>query len=362
MNEGMNLLIGPGDVGKAYVDLMSRDPDAEVRNLTPTHFMGSDRLVYTHPNREGYPLLTWGEIAEGYADVASFVIAMGSFAGGEIETEYATTLLNLGGVVGATAAKGALSDAEGYASLNDFIERGQFGIGASVGGNTPVLEIVRSHRFDGLAGTLDYVINNPNGTWAFVLGAIADGMDYEQAVRQADKEGYAEPGDGSAIEKMHGEIQDGDFKAAIINNTGRYTEKPLSYTDFEPKEPITDEEVLHVLENGIDYQMLTIVGDGEKILDMPWDESEDNLIGGTKIELDDEQMMIKGFVKVRAVLPEELHGFASLDQGPTSRVTAVRTIGNTVIPHTFESHGAGLAATATALRRDMLEISSSKAA
>lgn len=355
--ETHNILIGRGNVGLAYYQ-QSLGTDVEPDIIITSEGIHdvidkSDMPGALKPREEEL-------ISELAGRVVSLVIAMPSIEGGETESGYIDAGLCAGAKV-VTAAKGALSTTEGFAEIKKKSKNfTNFGYAASVGGDVPVLSWIEAGGYaDPYRSQTMEVHINTNGTFGFVLNAAATKyaqlgpeQAFEAAVAEASELGYAEPGEGSPVDKMRGELKDTDYKAAILTNVGEFCEAPVNWDIFSPGTEPDEESLLHVFRSPSMYQHVTsFYRSDSKELDRI---HLNDVIAGSIVDLGG-WVAVKGFRRLGQ--DSTLDGFTRLDPGPTAMLKVVQILGKTLVPRSIVGHGAGPDATAHALYEDLRNIS-----
>ena len=111
-----------------------------------------------------------------------------------------------------TCEKGSLS--YNFSKLEPYLDR--IGYSATVGGGTRLLPYLNER----LKGRRDVVIHAViNGTLNYIFDEISRaGRSFGEAVEEAKRLGYAEPGASSPLELVRGEIKDTTMKATVLFN------------------------------------------------------------------------------------------------------------------------------------------------
>lgn len=174
-------------------------------------------------------------------------VAMPSTDDGKEAKDYISYLLENGSTV-VSAEKGAMANhfAELREQSSDFR---RLGITATVGGGTRVISVAREYCRD--AKNVTQIHLALNGTLTAIMSSIAPpegaGMSLGQAVDQAVRLGYAEPGSDSPYEVIRSEAQ-GDIpkKTAIFFNAIGLANEPMNWRDI--KVQLSDEDIKQVIE------------------------------------------------------------------------------------------------------------------
>lgn len=214
----------------------------------------------------------------GLSPLPAFVLRSGGFRAADGETPLAVENLQdfdlpLGVVFVAMPSTDDGKDAKGYISYflendskvvsaekgamaNYFTELRQqsgsfrrLGINATVGGGTRVMSVAREYCRD--TDNVTQIHLALNGTLTAIMSSVAPpegaGMSLGQAVDQAVRLGYAEPGSESPYDVIRSEAQ-GDIpkKTAIFFNAVGLANEPMNWKDI--KIELTDEDIKQVLE------------------------------------------------------------------------------------------------------------------
>ncbi len=159
-----------------------------------------------------------------------------------------------------TANKGPIALAMGYLqSLAE--ERGVvLRFSGTVGGGTPMLDFarigLRGDRVLGIAGIL-------NGTTNFVLSRMAEGLEFDEALREAQSLGYAE---ADPANDVHG--IDASLKLTILANWAMGANLTVSDVDVRGIEGVTRADVKRAGEEGKSIKLLARY-DGERAIVAP---------------------------------------------------------------------------------------------
>lgn len=168
-------LIGWGTVGSALGGLMVNGP-------LPLTLAS---IAVRNPDREGLP----ANVPIGDAEDALNADVVVELAGGlDGPREWARAALDRG-IPYVTANKALLATHGGeLAELADRRSAALLG-SASVGGGTPMIEAV-THL--AATGAIEGVRGIVNATTTYILSAMGEGRTYDEALREAQKQGYAE--------------------------------------------------------------------------------------------------------------------------------------------------------------------------
>lgn len=174
-------------------------------------------------------------------------VAMPSTDDGEDATGYIAHYLDHGQRV-VTAEKGAL--ANNFSLLkkkSDGFNR--LGISAAVGGGTRLMNVAREYCRDTANVTQMHLALN--GTLTSIMSSVAPpegaGLSLGQAVDQAVRLGYAEPGSESPYNVIRGEAE-GDIpkKTAIFFNALGLADEPIGWKEIDIK--LSDDQIKQVIE------------------------------------------------------------------------------------------------------------------
>ena len=136
-----------------------------------------------------------------------------------------------------TCEKGALSNY--FTELKPSLSK--IGYSATVGGGTRLLKHVKKQEMHAIV----------NGTLNYVFDEIAKGISFEQAIEQAKKLGYAEPGANNPIEILNKEAtEDVPMKAVILCNIAGFS--PIRAKDIETQE-INEQQLQQIIKENRRY-------------------------------------------------------------------------------------------------------------
>ncbi|MBP6880676.1 hypothetical protein KBC31_03555 [Candidatus Saccharibacteria bacterium] len=173
-------------------------------------------------------------------------VAIPSSGDGSLAKNYISQILDNGGRV-VTAEKAALSGF--FSELKDKSDNfKRFGINASVGGGTRMMEVAKTYTRDLSNITQIHLV--VNGTLTSIMSSIGptsgSGVPLGQAVEQAIALGFAEPGADTPADVIAAEAA-GDLpkKSSIFINVLGLTKKIVSWQDMSFE--ITEKD-LHVIE------------------------------------------------------------------------------------------------------------------
>lgn len=238
-------LIGYGNIGKEVARQVGQPAVAKVLNLAPQPLciVRSDGIMQPD-GKSPMPVQSLGEFEE--VPKVTFV-AMPSTDDGREAYDYISGLLSRGGTI-VTAEKGA--------AANHFAELRQqsynfrnLGITATVGGGTRLMNVAREYCRD--PNNVTQIHLALNGTLTAIMSSIAPpegaGMSLGQAVDQAVRLGYAEPGSESPYDVIRSEAQ-GDIpkKTAIFFNNVGLANEPMNWRDI--KIELSNDQIKQVIE------------------------------------------------------------------------------------------------------------------
>lgn len=150
------------------------------------------RLAEEGLRLDNHPSFTPGtslrEVVEAVRPDIAFVAIPPNYGDGEPNRSMYAELAELG-VNTVTADKTALAT-DFWGTLNEFRSRGlSLGYRATVAAGVPVTDTAWALRWRGVEG-FDAILN---ATTNYIISLVAAGLTYEEAVRKAIEEGYAEP-------------------------------------------------------------------------------------------------------------------------------------------------------------------------
>ncbi len=174
-------------------------------------------------------------------------VATPSTDDGQEAKGYISQVLQSGSRV-VSAEKGAMANyfSQLKEESDDF---SHLGINATVGGGTRMMSVAREYCRD--LSNITQIHLALNGTLTSIMSSIAPpegaGMSLGQAVDQAVRLGYAEPGSESPYDVIRSEAQ-GDIpkKVAIFFNTVGLCDEPVDWKDI--KIELTDEHIRQTIE------------------------------------------------------------------------------------------------------------------
>ncbi len=169
-------LLGCGAVGAGVLDFLRQRPD--LFELNP--------VLVRHPEKHSEPVRFTTDPAEALADSPDLVVEL--IGGADYPADLLCSALRSGaGVV--TANKAAV--ARHYDALHACAKAGGVALiySGAVGGGTPILETVARLRDGAGVVAIEGVMN---GTANFLLGRLAEGWGFEQALARAQELGFAE--------------------------------------------------------------------------------------------------------------------------------------------------------------------------
>ncbi|MDI3522665.1 MAG: homoserine dehydrogenase [Bacillota bacterium] len=187
---------------------------------------------------------------------------------------------------------------------------------ASVGGGIPIIRPLK----DCLAGnTIEKVYGIVNGTTNYILTQMENGHSYEEALAEAQRQGYAEADPYADVSGL-----DAARKIAILASIAfgaRVTEDDVARTGIERLSPL---DLAYAHELGYKVKLLAVAQELDGALD----------------------------VRVQPALVPEHHPLASV----SGVLNAVVVRGNAVGEVMFHGHGAGRLPTASAVCGDLIEV------
>ncbi len=175
-------IVGLGTVGGGFYDISKNSDDFEIVKV-----LNRSSIKYETHDVKKY------QIASGLEDLIDNVDVVVETVGG---TDFADKVVRsaLKSRKHVVTANKALIAENGVELLNLAKSVKKLLLfGASVGGGMPVLKNLEYHNLDGISRVYGII----NATSNFVMSKLSKGMGFEEAIRIAQKEGYAEsdPGD-----------------------------------------------------------------------------------------------------------------------------------------------------------------------
>ena len=237
------------------------------------------------------------------------------------------------GIPVVTCEKGGLS--YNWSDLEKFI--GLIGYSATVGGGTRLLPYLKQR----LHGRDDVVVHAVvNGTLNYIFDEMAHaGRSYGEAVEEAQRLGYAEPGATDYLQVLNGEIKDTVMKTAILFNVCMKKSKAMRPDDVSLKLLEKDDLARLIKESKNRRYIVSFLPPGSQ--------QENDIIGGFEHESD-------GW-KISA-------GFQAIDSNPLFLNWLPRGVNNSVLTYegefgedgiyTLYGPGAGAKPTTSSMIRD----------
>jgi homoserine dehydrogenase len=233
-------LIGFGNIGHEVIRQIKQPGVANRLGLEtePSYIVDSHAIL----GPDGKTALSYRHFDDmpEFADVT--FLAIPSSNDGQIAYDYITPVLKANKLL-ITAEKGALANHfSELQKLSDNFKR--FGVTATVGGGTRLLQVVRAYCQD--IDNITEIHLALNGTLAAMLGWISPLKDrpvtLSQAAELAVAQKYAEPGSDSPIAIIKAEAE-GDIpkKLAIFYNFVGLGRQPLSWQDLQFN--LTDDQI-----------------------------------------------------------------------------------------------------------------------
>lgn len=266
-------IIGAGNIGSRVLEQLANPEISQRLGLSPTpDYVLRQRGLYMSGSavptdyHGDYPL----------PEVGVLFVATSGMQGKENPVyQNVTHNLNSGRIV-VTAEKGTV--AEHYQELknrsNGF---SRFGMNATVGGGTRLMGVFGEYNID--VPNINQAHFALNGTLAYILGQVSSGVSAGEAVDEAIKLGFAEPGADTLEEVMAGEAT-GDIpkKLAIVLNTLFLPEyEYVSAIDFAFS--LTDKDVRRAFKEALTRRFIvSIYNQDQQGFDA--EEHAENVIGG----------------------------------------------------------------------------------
>lgn len=198
-------------------------------------------------------------------------IAIPTKDNGEAALRYIGNYLSQADAAVVTCEKGALSNH--FHALQDRLDR--IGFSASAGGGTRLIKFIADRNVDCGRPEMHAVLN---GTLNFVFDEMGRGdRTIGEAVDEAARLGYAEPGNTDVLAVINGEIRDTVMKAAVVFNTCRFSLKPVRAMDVKCR--LLDRMMLD--------HLLLEAGARRYIVSFTHFKPDDEAIGGFSLEMGD---------------------------------------------------------------------------
>ena len=237
-------LIGPGSIGNELRRQLGQDYVSERLGLSPlpSFIIRSSGVLDANEQPNGFRSI---EDMEELPDVV--FVSIPSTDDGSVARDYMSHILDRGKIV-VTAEKGAL--ANHFDELHDRSDGfKRLGYNASVGGGTRLLNAAAEYATD--VDNITQIHLALNGTLSAVFSLVAPpegtGMSLGQAVEQATKLGYAEPGAETPYDVIRQEAEaDIPKKAAIFYNKLRLGGSSLKWSELQFE--LEDDEIAQAVE------------------------------------------------------------------------------------------------------------------
>jgi len=246
MNKGAEWgLIGYGNIGKEVAHQLAQENVAQRMRLSSMPaFIIRQRGVMSG---NGETPLTLEEAEDFDRSTEVVFVAIPSTDDGKSATGYIARFLDHGQRV-VTAEKGGLANNFNLLKKkSDDFHR--LGISAAVGGGTRLMNVAREYCRD--TANITQMHLALNGTLTSIMSSVAPpegaGLSLGQAVDQAVRLGYAEPGSESPYDVIRGEAE-GDIpkKTAIFFNALGLADEPIGWKEIAIK--LSDDQIKQVIE------------------------------------------------------------------------------------------------------------------
>ncbi|MEK7132950.1 MAG: hypothetical protein AAB830_02755 [Patescibacteria group bacterium] len=261
------VIIGFGLIGKALKAKIDKVPGWNILHIVDkdrTFSASGEALDSFNPESPRLDLL----IPEG-CDLA--FLAIPTYDKGETAYCYIRYAVERGIPV-VTCEKGALSYY--WTNLEKFM--GKIGYSATVGGGTRLLPYLKQ-RVHGRDDVVVHVV--VNGTLNYIFDEMAHaGRSYGEAVEEAQRLGYAEPGATDYLQVLNGEIKDTVMKTAILFNACMKKSKTMRPDDVSLKLLEKDDLARLIKESKNRRYIVSFLP--------PGNEQENDIIGGFEYECD----------------------------------------------------------------------------
>jgi homoserine dehydrogenase len=288
-------LIGFGNIGHEVVRQIGQPAVAKRLGLkVDPEFIATTKGVL---KADGHTLSGHKNLGEAAGLVEVVFIAIPSSDDGKAGYDYVSQILQKGKMA-VTAEKGAI--ANHYTELrlaSDNFKR--FGITATVGGGTRLLQLAREYAKD--IGNITQIHLALNGTLAAIMDWAAplrgDKLPLATAAKKAVEKGYAEPGSDSAISIIRAEAE-GDIpkKLAIFYNTVGLGDKLLDWHKL--RFSLSDDQIQKALDSDIPRRFIVSLYP-QSYVSSRQNFFEDDILGGFNIEHDGWRL-VGGFRRIDA--------------------------------------------------------------
>lgn len=340
-------LIGPGNIGSELMYQLGKEHVANRLNIsqTPSFIMRSAGIM--EPDGQTPTGHTSIEDIDELPDVT--FIAIPSTDDGKDAYSYICEILDRGGKV-VTAEKGSL--ANNFDELKDKSDNfKRLGINATVGGGTRMLGVAREF-FDDTENVTQLHLAL-NGTLSTIMSSVGPtagaGVSLGQAVNQAIRLGYAEPGAESPYDVIKQEAE-GDLpkKTAILYNYLGIGKTAISWEDLSFE--LTNQDIVKTLEEARVRRFIVSLYPTKDAPEGIHYDPEEDIIGGFDVVRDSWRIV---------------GGFRNINRNPLfSQFSNITGAGNGFViglgpnesdgVYNFSGPGAGLAPTVNTMIDDYL--------
>lgn len=248
--------VGAGIIGTALLDRLGEAG-------WETGFVARRSGVYINGERLG-DLDKYAEYCGG-VDVA--FLAIPTLDDGRTAFDYIQSFHRLGIPV-VTCEKGAMSNY--YDELEGSLDC--IGYSATVGGGTRLLRYLREMQGRNIWEIHAIV----NGTLNYIFDEVSSGRSLGEVVAETKKLGYAEPGEGSPLDVLNGELHDVAMKTAILFNISGVADKRIRAVDICYK-PLDDDDLRRLMREASSRRYIVSIS-GEN--------GDNDMIGGFEHNVD----------------------------------------------------------------------------
>lgn len=288
-------LIGFGNIGREVVRQIGQPAVAKRLSLqVDPEFIATPEGIMKADGRTPSVYKNLGEAAQSAAVV---FVAIPSSDDGKVAYSYVSQVLKEGKIA-VTAEKGAVANhyAELKSASDDFK---RFGITATVGGGTRLLQLAREYAKD--VENVTQIHLALNGTLAAIMDWAAplqgEKLPLAAAAKKAVEKGYAEPGSDSAISIIRAEAE-GDIpkKLAIFYNTVGLGNGLLDWRKL--RFSLSDGEIQQALASNVARRFIVSLYP-QPYVNSRKDFFEDDILGGFNVEHDGWRLL-GGFRRIDA--------------------------------------------------------------
>lgn len=317
-------IIGAGSIGSELYRRVTSAPlnwDVGFILRSDGVYKGLDEKIDELKNCESY-----------YKDIDLAFLAIPTLDDGKTAFNYMSQLLEKDIPV-VTCEKGSLSNY--FQELRKWKDK--IGYSATVGGGTRMLKYLE----DRIGEETEEIHAVVNGTMNFIFDAVSKGRSFAEAVKEAKKLGYAEPGATNPIDVINKEsTEDVPMKTAILFNICEFGDyiRAKDRKAYKMKEPELK-------------KLIKEANDRRYIVSITGDKNEEDVIGGFKYK--------KGGRIISA-------GFKDINENPLFSELILPGVNNAILigegkydeygKYILTGPGAGAGPTASAMIKDALNL------